>query len=105
MENIFAKTMFYHFETRIFDSNTRIMTTKLTLTVEENVIKRAKKYAKESGRSLSELVENYLETLTGENSEKTPISPKLKKIVGIVNLPDDFDEERELRTYFENKHL
>ena len=81
------------------------MTTKLTLTVEENVIKRAKKYAKGSGRSLSELVENYLETLTGENSEKKALSPKLNKIAGIVNLPDDFDEKRELRTYFENKHL
>ena len=32
------------------------MTTKLTLTVEEEVIKKAKKYAKKTGRSLSELI-------------------------------------------------
>lgn len=45
---------------RIFYLNTRIMTTKLTLTVEKEVIERAKSYAKHSGRSLSELIEQYL---------------------------------------------
>ncbi len=37
------------------------MTTKLTLTVEKSVIERAKSHAKNSVRSLSELIENYLE--------------------------------------------
>ncbi|WP_259071165.1 DUF6364 family protein [Mucilaginibacter sp. X4EP1] len=80
------------------------MTTKLTLTVEKNIIEKAKLYAKHSGRSLSELIENYLETLTEENTDKT-LSPTLKKIVGKVKLPADFDEKKELRAYFENKHL
>lgn len=80
------------------------MTTKLTLTVEKTVIERAKSYAKSTGRSLSELIENYLETITsdGSNSE---LSPKLKRIVGAVNLPVDFDEEKELRAALEKKHL
>jgi len=81
------------------------MTTKLTLTVEESTIKKAKLYAKHTGRSLSELIENYLETLTEENVNKAELSPKLKKIVGAVKLPDDFDEKAELNAYFENKHL
>lgn len=81
------------------------MTTKLTLTVEESVIKKAKLYAKRSGRSLSELIENYLDTLTEEHSSKDQLSPKLKKIAGVVKLPADFDEEKELKAYFENKHL
>lgn len=81
------------------------MTTKLTLTVEESTIKKAKLYAKHTGRSLSELIENYLETLTEENVNKTGLSPKLKKIVGAVKLPDNFDEKAELSAYFENKHL
>jgi hypothetical protein len=33
------------------------------------------------------------------------LSPKLKKIVGVVNLPDDFDEEVELHKVLEKKHL
>lgn len=80
------------------------MTTKLTLTVEKSIIERAKLYAKNTGRSLSELIENYLETITQESSEDK-LSPKLKKIVGAVKLPKNFDEKEELRSYLENKHL
>ncbi|MDB4901047.1 MAG: hypothetical protein JWQ63_328 [Mucilaginibacter sp.] len=69
------------------------MTAKLTLTVEENVIKKAKSYAKHTGRSLSELIENYLQTLTEGNKNKEQLSPKLKRIVGSVKLPADFDEK------------
>lgn len=81
------------------------MTSKLTLTVEEEIIKKAKSYAKQTGRSLSELVENYLSTLTDENKNIQQISPKLQKIIGAVKLPSDFNEKTELRTYFEKKHL
>lgn len=79
------------------------MTTKLTLTVEKDIIERAKVYAKNTGRSLSELIESYLDTLTLDTVNEP--SPKLKKIVGSVKLPKNFDEEKELRTYLENKHL
>ncbi len=80
------------------------MTTKLTLTVEKSIILRAKSYAKNTGRSLSELIENYLETITQESREER-LSPKLNKIVGSVKLPKNFDQEKELRSYFETKHL
>jgi len=80
------------------------MTTKLTLTVEKSIIERAKIYAKNTGRSLSELIENYLEAITEDNSNQKT-SPKLKKIIGAVTLPKDFDEEKELRSYLEKKHL
>lgn len=81
------------------------MATKLTLTVEEKIIKRAKSYAKQTGRSLSEIIERYLETLTEEQKGTEQISPKLKSLVGSVKLPVNFDEERELDAYFKGKHL
>jgi formiminotetrahydrofolate cyclodeaminase len=81
------------------------MTSKLTLTIEKSIIDKAKSYAKQTGRSLSELIENYLESITGEIDHVDELSPKLKKIVGAVKLPENFDEEKELRTYLENKHL
>jgi len=93
----------YHTK-RIFDKKTRIMTTKLTLTVDKTIIERAKSYAKKTGRSLSELIENYLENLTEEN-DNSEMSPKLRKLVGSVKLPADFDEEKELRNAIEKKHL
>ena len=79
------------------------MVTKLTLTVEKSIIERAKYYAKNTGRSLSEIIENYLDTIT-QNSGEATISPKLDKIVGAVKLPDDFDEDKELRFYLEKKY-
>ncbi|MEO6850954.1 MAG: DUF6364 family protein [Mucilaginibacter sp.] len=81
------------------------MTTKLTLTVEESVIKKAKLYAKHTGRSLSELIETYLESLTEENKDTQQLSSKLQQIAGSVRLPDNFDEKSALATYLENKHL
>jgi Family of unknown function (DUF6364) len=80
------------------------MTTKLTLTVEKAVIERAKMYAKSTGRSLSEIIETYLMTITEEGTGDN-LSPKLKSIVGVVSLPDDFDEKMELRAALEKKHL
>jgi formiminotetrahydrofolate cyclodeaminase len=80
------------------------MTTKLTLTVEKSVIEKAKSYAKKTGRSLSEIIENYLATITQE-SNNSEMSPRLKKLVGVVELPKDFDEEEELRSAMEKKHL
>ena len=39
------------------------MNTKLTLTIDQSVIEKAKKYAKEKERSLSDLIENYLKLI------------------------------------------
>lgn len=80
------------------------MNAKLTLTVEKSIIERAKLYAKSTGRSLSELIENYLAKVTQEETT-SELSPKLKRIVGVVQLPDNFDEDLELRTALEKKHL
>lgn len=80
------------------------MSSKLTLTVDKSVIERAKSYAKNTGRSLSELIENYLISITIDNVEKE-LSPRLKKIVGVVQLPADFDEDAEIRSAIEKKYL
>ena len=80
------------------------MQTKLTLSVDVRVIERAKRYAKHTGRSLSELVEHYLDTLTHEEVTED-LSPRLKNIVGVVQLPEDFDEDKILREALERKHL
>jgi formiminotetrahydrofolate cyclodeaminase len=80
------------------------MTTKLTLMVKKEVIERAKHYAKNNSKSLSSLVETFLQDISKKDSSiKT--SSKLSKIVGAVKLPKDFNEKKELNTYFVNKHL
>ena len=81
------------------------MTTKLTLTVESQIIERAKKYAKGTGKSLSEIVESYLDEISSAETAEGCVSPKLKKLIGAVRLPADFDEEKEKRAYLEKKHF
>jgi hypothetical protein len=72
------------------------MTTKLTVTIEEDVIKSSKDYAQKEGRSLSELIENYLRTLSLKDKKKHDLSPKIKRLVGAISLPRNFDYKKEL---------
>ena len=51
------------------------MSVKLTLSIDENVVAEAKDYAKESGKSLSKLIEGYLRGL--KNKKKTVIGSML----------------------------
>jgi hypothetical protein len=81
------------------------MTTKLTLTVEKQIILKAKAYARQTGRSLSDLIEAYLETLVLEKDSSRQLSPRLKNVAGRVKLSKSFDEKKELRSYLEKKHL
>jgi hypothetical protein len=80
------------------------MKTRISLTIDEAVIQKAKSYAKQTGQSVSGLIQKYLETLTEEHWEPKNRSPKLLKLVGAVKLPIDFDEKKELDIYFESKH-
>lgn len=80
------------------------MTTKLTLTIEQEVIKVAKTYAHKKGRSLSELIENYLKTLTAKTSNDTDLSPKVKKLMGKIKLPKNFDYTKTLSEELTKKY-
>ena len=80
------------------------MNTKLTLSLEKEVIERAKSYARKTGRSLSELVESYFESLTKNSDSEEEIDPEIKKIIGIVQLPPDFDEKKALQEYYDQKY-
>ncbi len=82
------------------------MTTKLTLTIDESVIRRAKDYARKTGRSLSELVESYLEMITkSEDFSASDMSPKLKKLFGAVDIPSDLDHKKEIRKILGSKNI
>ncbi|MGV3685787.1 MAG: DUF6364 family protein [Daejeonella sp.] len=83
---------------RIFvDIITRvIMTTKLTLTIDDTVINSAKKYARQKGKSLSQIVENYLKSISAQDESPTSLSPKVSSLMGKIRLPDDFDYKKQL---------
>jgi hypothetical protein len=80
------------------------MTTKLTLTIDDSVISVAKKYAKKNGKSLSGIVENYLMTLTSKEEKEESISPRIIKLMGKIELADDFDYKKALTNGLAQKY-
>ena len=58
------------------------MTTKLTLTLDDNVIKKAKSYAKQHDTSVSKLVEAYFSYLTSEKSGE--VSGIVAELAGVL---------------------
>lgn len=82
------------------------MNTKLTLTIEQAIIERAKKYAKQKGRSLSDIIENYLKVITNEESKtKIEITPLTKSLRGSFKAPKDFNYKKELSKGLSEKYL
>ena len=74
------------------------MKTKLTLTVEKDVIELAKQYAKSSGVSLSELIQDYLKRVTGKNDQVGQVAEKssiYRKYAGIAKSDLDPVKDRE----------
>jgi hypothetical protein len=82
------------------------MNTKLTLTIEQSLIDKAKRYAKGKGRSLSDIVENYLKVIIKEDNVKvidsTPIASSLR---GSFKAPENFDYKKELSKGLSQKYL
>jgi hypothetical protein len=66
-----------------------MMPTKLTLSLNDETIKKAKVWAKEHHASLSGLVENYFESLIANQSDIPPIAPKTKALSGMFKADDE----------------
>ena len=75
------------------------METKLTLTIDQTVIERAKQYARAKNRSVSKLVEEYLSNVVGQVAatdfqlEDAPIS---KSLIGRFAKQDTKQDYKEL---------
>ena len=57
------------------------MAAKLTLSIDENTIKRAKLVSRKKGKSISKLVEEYLNTLSEKEEQKESVMDKIHKIL------------------------
>lgn len=82
------------------------MNTKLTLTIEKEVIEIAKEYAKEKGQSLSEMVENYFKFLTmnRRKMEEKQLSPRVRKLRGVIKTESDLDYKQILTEELSKKY-
>jgi len=71
------------------------MDVKLTLKLDEDIIKKAKVFALENNTSLSRLIENYLLKITTDNNEPVKITSLVKSLSGIIDskIGDNYQNE------------
>jgi antitoxin component of RelBE/YafQ-DinJ toxin-antitoxin module len=61
---------------------------KLTLSVDDRVVSRAKQYAKKRGISVSAMVEAYLASVAQSSSPPVAAAPVLRSIRGVLRKAD-----------------
>lgn len=83
------------------------MDTKLTLSINKEVIEKAKEYARSRRVSLSKLIETYLLYVTSEkeeNKENKEVSPLVKSLTGVIDLPADYDYKENYSGHLKDKY-
>jgi hypothetical protein len=80
------------------------MDTKLTLSLDKNVIEQAKKYAKKNNISLSKLIESYLNKVSSSEREMPDISPLVKSLSGVLSLPKGYDHKKNYGDFLAAKY-
>lgn len=80
------------------------MDKKLTLSLNESVIENAKSFAKENQISLSKLIEAYLKSIVEHSTKNVEITPLVKSLSGVIELPTDFDIRDEYTKYLTEKY-
>lgn len=81
----------------------KYMDTKLTLKLDNSIIEQAKAYAKKKNTSLSKLIEIYLGLLV-EPKDSQDITPLVKSLSGVVDLPKNFDYKKDYKKHLLNKY-
>lgn len=79
------------------------MYTKLTLRLDERLIRTAKSYAASTGKSLSQIVADYFDLLTRKTEEReVEATPLVRSLHGVLR-GGPVDEE-DYKRYLEAKH-
>jgi Family of unknown function (DUF6364) len=57
------------------------MTTKLTLSINEKTVQRAKRISRRRGKSISKMVEEFLNSISEKEEQKESVITKMKNIL------------------------
>lgn len=78
------------------------MQTKLTLRLDDQLIRDAKHYARRSGKSLSQMVAEYFSAVTSPDVARGELTPTVSRLNGAL-VGTNVDREH-YRRYLEGKH-
>jgi len=68
------------------------MSSKVTLYMDESVVRHAKEYAQSRHKSLSQLIEQYLRFLTESEGVSSEITPRVSRLSDTLELPASEDQ-------------
>lgn len=81
------------------------MNSKLTLSLNKDIIQQAKDYAKEHNISLSFLIENYLQKIIAEYKTDSPKKGSIvNELSGIISLNSQDDSKDDYIDYLTEKY-
>ena len=75
---------------------------KLTLSVPEHSVQRAKRYARQNKTTVSALVDRFFSTLGKQDPAETPLTDSM---VGMIQMPDGTDEKDIIAEALMEKYL
>jgi len=78
--------------------------TKLTLYIDDSLVTKIKKYARQNGTSVSKMVSNYFMSISKpySNVGKDEMAPIVQEMMGLI--PDDGATDKEIRDSY-HKHI
>ena len=79
------------------------MQTKLTLRLDDQLIRQAKRHAKRAGCSVSQMVADYFSAIVSMESQPSTLAPKVSQLMGA--LEDTGLDEADYHAHLERKYL
>jgi hypothetical protein len=81
-----------------------VVNTKLTLRLDEQLIRTAKRYSRRSGKSVSRLVADFFTLIDAEDTPPgSDITPRVRALIG--SLRNSAATEEDYRRHLEEKYL
>ncbi len=79
------------------------MQTKLTLRLDERAVRKAKRYSKKTGKSLSKLVADYFAAIeAGDAGQESELTPRVRSLFGA--LAESNVSEEDYQSHLQEKH-
>lgn len=79
------------------------MNTKLTLRMDENIVRKAKMEAKRRGKSVSQMVAEFIESIGLQQNSEKDLPPTTASLIGILKGKEISEED--YKTHLREKYL
>lgn len=79
------------------------MQTKLTLRMDDQLVRAAKQHARQAGCSVSQMVADYFAAIVAAESPRSPLTPNVSRLMGALKEAGLY--EADYRAHLEGKYV